>query len=754
MNLRNGSSASARYHPYRCHPHVVSVPSEKSISYTIAKRAENQEDKRWDLVTNDGKVTSMDRTTNRRTMTCQVTIDNISPRFAGWDPSFHVYFNLKSTLSQLGINGVGDDIVFRPTEGKATVRVTLTAVTPIGILMLDEIGGGTELGKLFCREPKRRVADPNYLKSLVGRVDMQGRPVLNLGEEGIDWWSEMGDGRAIFHIRLRHGCVGYGGQVHGFLPTVGLALRKGKPCKKLLKLHQTFHHDRSRLAVPNQMLMVRTKTLFIRNCYARVASDLLPEGIQCCTSDLLEPAEGGSDEESFEGRTFCFFGESKTFLESIPFELYLLEPWRDHSYIEDGLQAALQDGQRIFRAFETIPDSHNQAGVFIVKPAQLDHLRSVDWIETHPEKQSYPGMMDPEAQRRSVWKYIRQQSCYGILKAISVGDINSHGVLFSRYLPSPVLKNLLMSDTVAACLKRIYFQKCSKSFGSFLSHEDRAMLYDLSIFGVDVLSVDVENERIFRYLHKEGRDHGAFVPVYPQDRSQEYLDATAFGVYGSNLKEGDLEGELEVLFEGLLAMRPNVNSPLLHDKKPLALITGGGPGAMEVGNRVAQKLGILSCGNICDFSPKTPGIVVNEQKRNKFVDVWMTYRLEKLVERQSDFQLDFPVFLTGGIGTDFEFSLEEVRRKVGTTPSQPVILFGTEQYFTDKITHRFERNLQEGVIKGSEWVSNCFYVVQTGKQALAVYRKWFEKKLITGREGPVYPMGFCLVPQDVSNWNP
>eukprot|EP00659_Diplonema_papillatum_P011167 gene11167-17171_t len=255
MNLRNGSSASARYHPYRCHPHVVSVPSEKSISYTIAKRAENQEDKRWDLVTNDGKVTSMDRTTNRRTMTCQVTIDNISPRFAGWDPSFHVYFNLKSTLSQLGINGVGDDIVFRPTEGKATVRVTLTAVTPIGILMLDEIGGGTELGKLFCREPKRRVADPNYLKSLVGRVDMQGRPVLNLGEEGIDWWSEMGDGRAIFHIRLRHGCVGYGGQVHGFLPTVGLALRKGKPCKKLLKLHQTFHHDRSRLAVPNQMLM-------------------------------------------------------------------------------------------------------------------------------------------------------------------------------------------------------------------------------------------------------------------------------------------------------------------------------------------------------------------------------------------------------------------------------------------------------------------------------------------------------------------
>ena len=54
----------------------------------------------------------------------------------------------------------------------------------------------------------------------------------------------------------------------------------------------------------------------------------------------------------------------------------------------------------------------------------------------------------------------------------------------------------------------------------------------------------------------------------------------------------------------------------------------------------------------------------------------MTYRLDKLVERQAEFNLDFPIFLPGGIGTDFEFALEEVRRKVGSVTITPILLLG------------------------------------------------------------------------------
>jgi predicted Rossmann-fold nucleotide-binding protein len=123
----------------------------------------------------------------------------------------------------------------------------------------------------------------------------------------------------------------------------------------------------------------------------------------------------------------------------------------------------------------------------------------------------------------------------------------------------------------------------------------------------------------------------------------------------------------------------------------------------------------------------------------------MTYRLDKLVERQAEFNLDFPIFLTGGIGTDFEFCLEEVRRKVGSTPAVPILLMGEKEYWKAKITTRFQCNLESGTIQGSEWLSNCFYVVKNAEKGLSVYREFFKGTLKIGKGGPVYPEGFVFV---------
>lgn len=247
---------------------------------------------------------------------------------------------------------------------------------------------------------------------------------------------------------------------------------------------------------------------------------------------------------------------------------------------------------------------------------------------------------------------------------------------------------------------------------------------------------------MLQYIPKPDKDAGMFVPLSEIDT---FVKATSFGIYGSNLVEGNFEEELYKLLKGIQALSKEVDHPLLNSTTPIALITGGGPGVMEVGNRVAKNAGILSCANIVDFRVRGKTTFINEQKQNPFIDAKMTYRLDRLVERQAEFNLDFPIFLIGGIGTDFEFSLEEVRRKVGSSTATPVLLFGKPEYWREKITSRFLNNLENGTIQGSEWVSNCFFCVTNAEEALEIYKQFFKGTLPIGKESPLAKEGFVIL---------
>ncbi len=697
----------------------------------------------FDLVTPDGIITSSKRTASDG-FEAVLLIQNISPAFVGFHiEKEHISFNLKSTLAQLGLNAILYEYELDEQNHSAKVQIHIQAYGKIAIALLDYLTEGAHVGKLFAADPRRRVRNPDYLLRMFGRTDRQGRPLLSLGgpKGRDDLLLEKIDGRTIAFLHLQEGTLTYDHEaIFGLLPTIGKALtHRSFRLRTLIQLDQTWLPLAQRKVIKGEILLVQTAPLHIRTAYGKVVDTLLPLGVNHTTANVLEPDTKAS------GDVYELYGSSEDQeMNVMPIEFYTLEPHREHVFFadRDQLQSSLEDSATLFKAFQTAPlPISNRASVFVVKGEQLLHLQTHTWILRETHMSEFPGLFYPAQQALFVQRYIEQQAEYPFLKAIEDGLITSQGVLLTRYFPSPVMKRHLLSDLVQRCLKGIYFQYPSLAYGSFFSHEDRSLLLDLAKFGIPVYWVDETSGNVLQYVPKPNKDSGMFVPNPLVDT---FVKATSFGIYGSTLLQGDFEEELTLMMRGIIAMRSEYNHRLLNPDTPIALVTGGGPGLMEVGNRVAKRTGILSCANIVDFR-NSGNLNIQEQKQNPYIEAKMTYRLDKLVERQSEFNLDFPIILTGGYGTDFEYCLEEVRRKVGSITPTPVLLFGSPDYWRQKITSRYQCNLQAGTIKGSQWVSNCLYCVTNAEQGLKVYRQFFSNSLAIGFEYPPYEDGFVIV---------
>ena len=695
----------------------------------------------FDLVTPDGRIIALTPLGDSK-LIATIHIENISSAFVGFKiEREQILFNLKSTLAQLGVNALLKELVLDPKNRVAEAKIELYPIGKLGAKMLSLFKTGAYIGKLFAADERRRVRDPDYLARMFGRADRHGKPLLSLGGlQGNDLLVlEKIEGRTVAFIAVQEGILAYDSSIEGFLPTLAKALLHPElKTRTWLHLNQQWKEGAPRRAQGEELLLVRTLPLYIRTVFGRVVDALLPHGFFHTSASVLEPDTLAS------GDIYELHGSSEKELTHIPLEFYTLEPHREYIFFSDRdqLQSSLENPETLFRAFETAPaPSHHRAALFVVKGEQLSNLTPQDWITRETRMSEFPGSVHPDRQAILADRYIKQQPSYPFLKAIEDDLITSQGVLLVRYFPSPLMKRLLLSEEVNRCLKRIYFQYPSLTNGDFFSHEDRSMLLDLAKFGIPVFWVDKTTNTILQYVPKPEKDSGMFVPL---PFVETFIKATVFGIYGSNLLEGNFEEELTKLLEGIQKMRTLMNHPLLNKETPIALVTGGGPGVMEVGNRIARSLHILSCANITDFRGEKEAII-NEQRQNRYIDAKMTYSLDRLVERQAEFNLDFPIFLIGGIGTDFEFALEAVRRKVAAAISTPVLLFGNPNYWRKKITPAFQTNLNNGTISGSEWIGNCFFCIQNAQMGLQIYTQYFSGTLPIGKDGPIYDEGFVTV---------
>ncbi len=698
-----------------------------------------------DLVTPDGILIDY-RIIDEENAEGTVEINEIENNFKGFeiDPEL-TFFNIKSALAQLGMNGHGVEIEMNAKGSSAQVKVHFKAHSSIAKALLKLMPIGAYVGKLFAADDRRRVRDAHYISRMFGRSDRKGDPLLSLGgmHGSKDLILDKVDGRAVAYISLLNGRFTYDDQIFNFLPSFTKALVKNQSLRQWVELHQEWKPGEQRSVDEDSILLVQTLPLHIRTVFGHVVNDLLPQGFRHTSASVLQP------DTAYSGNIYELFGDGKMEITDIPLEFYTLDPYREYVFFSDRdqLQSCIEDPHTLFKAFETAPPPKDfRASTFVVKGEQLLDLGPDDWIARETRMQEFPGIEQSTRQAALAERYIEQQPSFPFLERIDDGDITSQGILLTRYFPSPLMKRMLLSNHVQLCLKGIYFKYPSKGTEWYFSAEDRALLNDLEKFGLPVYWVDEISEKILKYVQKPDLDTGMFVPL---NSVQTFLDSLVLGIYGSNLMEGNFDEELKVLLNGLLEKRKDFQHELLSKDTPLALVTGGGPGAMALGNRIAKEIGILSCANIVDFRQKDD-TVVNEQKQNPYVEAKMTYRLDKLVERQAEFNLDLPIFLMGGIGTDFEYALEEVKRKVGITTATPILLFGSQDYWEQKVTSRFQVNLKTGTIQGSEWISNCFYCIQNAQQGLKVYEDFFTGKLPIGKHGPTFDRGFALVGDEYS----
>lgn len=695
-----------------------------------------------DLVTPDGKIISISPIDQRK-VEIRVRIEDISPLFLGFtiDQS-QVLFNLKSTLAQLGVTATLKELDLSKAKRSSEVLVELHSLSNEGDIILSHLQKEVYVGKLFAADERRRVREPIYLSRMFGRSDRVGKPLLSLGEQDgkANWTLEQIDGRMIAFLPLKKGIQIYDKKINGLIPVLVEALKyPNVKVRELIRLTQRWEEKEH--VLNGGLLLVNTLPLHIRTVFGHVVNTLLPKGVKHTAASILQPDTFAS------GDIYELYGKSSEEITQIPLEFYTLDPYREHVFFSDRdqLQASIDDPKILFKALETAPNpAHHKCATFVVKGDQLHNLTPNDWIQTESAYETFPGFFHPTRQAEKVEKYMHAQPSYPYLEAIEKGVITSQGILLSRFFPSPIMKRMLLSEQIHDGLKGVYFEQPSRSHGEYFSHEDRSLLLDLAKFGISIYWLDRRCNKILRYVPKSGKDSGMFVPL---SKVETFIAATMVGIYGSNLMEGGFEHLIQDLLKGLLQIKGGCSHPLLNPETPLALVTGGGPGMMSIGNRAAKDLGILSCANILDFRTNK-NQVVNEQEQNPFIEAKMTYRLDRLVERQAEFHLDFPIFLTGGIGTDFEYAIEEIRRKTGVKSPSPILLVGPPKYWNQKITARFECNTNAGTIAGSEWVSNCFFCVQTAEQGLRVYEDFFTGKLSIGPQGPIYPEGFKIIDKD------
>ena len=197
--------------------------------------------------------------------------------------------------------------------------------------------------------------------------------------------------------------------------------------------------------------------------------------------------------------------------------------------------------------------------------------------------------------------------------------------------------------------------------------------------------------------------------IASQEGAREMLAVAQRGGDVAAIKRAEMQLKMSHYYEEARRFAHLVTRVTQQSDQPLYVVTGGGPGIMEAGNRGAYEAGGKSIGlNI---------VLPHEQRPNPYITPELCFRFHYFALRKMHFLMRAVALVAfpGGFGTLDELFEALTLIQTGKSRARPILLFGRE--FWQKLIN-IELLIETGMISPGD--ERLFHFVETAEEAWAV----------------------------------
>ena len=299
-------------------------------------------------------------------------------------------------------------------------------------------------------------------------------------------------------------------------------------------------------------------------------------------------------------------------------------------------------------------------------------------------------------------RVVSEKSCIKAFGTQAMADVpnDSRTTVLVRHFPNLAEHLDLTVGATKGKISRLIFQKASFEHGPYLSSRDHARLADYADLDVQVLWCNDIREHLAVHVFRGHR--GFFCDLRAVDK---FKTALVIAVYGSSRALPTVESQrLARLVKALHEFFGN----------DLAIMTGGGPGAMHEASSFARSHNLLVGASYLE---------IEDQQSNQLADFYQVFQENCRHSRQRWFEIaGFHIFCIGGVGTLEEIGVTLTDIKLGLADGTPLVFFGHREsgLYWEPLVKQLGYVVDDG--RGPDWLRTHVLVTDDPDEVIAFYK--------------------------------